>query len=666
MVTELIDTGRQTRHLCSDEDRRSFLVPCYGFEDPQTAREYRNSRSFREDNRIYGDDFAPIFARGLSYVPRIGADSGHWLTTEVVPPSNEFRPRSSKPVWDKLRGKETSKPRGSYNVALLVQGPREFYRDHRRTTKHPKWWHMIADGTKECFTAWGRKNTPDAGSSLITNDSTRVYAARSGRGVIYARETEFDNLGNPSGFRVELVRVEFTILDRDPAKDDMMRVELFQQTSWSSEPHISEDLDAVWHVLIDRARTGFERWCQPVPAEVEKWRQLFVDQHQKRLADSNDYSGDSFANRVSKMDWQDALRAVEEPWQLAIVASYHGRRPEFSSDGGAYTIPYETVPTMIERHDCTEERRDELRQMIRDYVEPADSMWNYRGDWPQLAQKMTSVILRGFFFCRKILDFFISPGHNQANRWRGVMHTMVTNQATLADNFQAPLPEWVSRIDFEISEIISNVGVLRMMIEGKRSIMIRNLVQAFKTYWPIVSDFHNHVAGTARVYIHGLDEEQRDGLRDLLDVIANTFHGISGDEEIHRQHWLRGANSLEVNLYRSRTSNVHIQHIAAQLSSRDPITRITALAAVEVNATAWSLQLLGSPRFKQTFSQPTRLWWREHLPHSGEESHLSLLVRMLQAPGWLDERQFRRGVLLQAISFAEALSMDLSRSDQTI
>jgi hypothetical protein len=35
---------------------------------------------------------------------------------------------------------------------------------------------------------------------------------------------------------------------------------------------------------------------------------------------------------------------------------------------------------MLDTHECSKERRAELRKMIADFVEPADGLWNYTGD----------------------------------------------------------------------------------------------------------------------------------------------------------------------------------------------------------------------------------------------------------------------------------------------
>lgn len=349
--------------MCRDESG-SFLVPCCAFKDSKVAENY-----WRNQNPIFDDVFAPISRGNSAYVPLMGARWGKWLVTELVRHDANY----CKPIWEVLRAKSTPRPNNSFNVALLVEGRRQYFRCQHHTTKHPKWWYKIAEGNKDCFAVWDRKDNSEPNGA-----TTRIFAARSGRGVIYAREAEFDNSGKPSGFRTELVRIEFSFFDSNPAKDDMLRVQLSRQTSWSSEPHISGDLDPVWIKLIERARSGFERWCKPIQPKVEEWRQFFIGQREKAEVDRA--SSASFSSRVEKMkSWQEALRAVEEPWQLAIVASRHGRRSEFSSDG-VYSIPYETVPEMIRRHDCSEERRAELMQMIKDYVEPSDNLWDYRGD----------------------------------------------------------------------------------------------------------------------------------------------------------------------------------------------------------------------------------------------------------------------------------------------
>lgn len=371
-------TARTVVEMCSANELQSFLVPAYGFQNQESARRYWESPAFPKEISSFGSDlFGPIFCSNRAYVPRISANS-EWLTTGFL--GGDWQAKDGKSIWKTLRSRSTPKPNGAYNIALLVEGPRQFFRSHHQTAKRPKWWYRIAEGVKDCFAVWGQKDGSEIGKAVFENSSTQVFAKRSGRGVIYLREAEFDNNGQFTDSRYELVFVEFSINDQDPARDDVLRMQVSHRT-WYDDPdlRITIDTDDVWVELIERAQAGFSRCCKIIQLAVEKWLQFFIEQHAKAQADHRDYSGASFADRIRKMDWQKALEAVEEPWQLAVVVNRFARLSKFSSAGG-YTILRETVPEMIRRHECSEDRRAELRQMVVDYVEPATSNWECRGD----------------------------------------------------------------------------------------------------------------------------------------------------------------------------------------------------------------------------------------------------------------------------------------------
>jgi hypothetical protein len=120
--------------------------------------------------------------------------------------------------------------------------------------------------------------------------------------------------------------------------------------------------------------------CQQVPPKLEEWRQFFVSQQQKRKLDRQSPYGSRFEDVVRDLPWQEALQRVQEPWQLHVVTEIHGMRPEFSSDGGVYTILHETVPNMLRSHECSDVRRQQLFDMVDAYVEPATELWSFRGD----------------------------------------------------------------------------------------------------------------------------------------------------------------------------------------------------------------------------------------------------------------------------------------------
>jgi hypothetical protein len=376
MVTESV------QRLCSNTECRSFLVPSYGFENLIDAMSYWKGPMFPpKDSRIFSarDAFEPVSMAGKAYVPRMSATYGRWLASELVGVS---RIGNGKPIWEMLRSRDEPRPANSYNVALLVDGRRQFSRIRQQTTKFPKWWYRISDGDKDCFAVWGRQDGREFGGAATDDGTAHLYTARSGRGVIYSCETVFDRAGNPTDLRTELVRIEFSILDRDPMKDDMLRVCVSQQFDSSFDGHLrfmSGTLDELWITLMKRAHAGFERSCVTVRPETEAWRKHFIEQREKFESDRLKYA-DSFAERTEDMDWQEALRLVTEPWQLQCVISAHASNPQFYDSPGYPGTRSTNVSNMLAAHDCTEERREALWKMVADYVEPCDNLWNYTGD----------------------------------------------------------------------------------------------------------------------------------------------------------------------------------------------------------------------------------------------------------------------------------------------
>lgn len=368
----------------SRSDTGSFLVPCYGFEKPGQAIKYAVG-PWAGECRLIGpeDAYSPIFWGHKSYVARVSAQSSKWRAGEFISRS-ESRHRDRPAIWEMIRGKDTAKPDGAYHAALLVEGRRQFYHHSRETTKHPKWWYRLSDGWKDCYAVWARRDGSEIADGMFVDGDRRVFVARSARGVLYSREMLFANSGEPCGWRVELVRVELSILDRDPAKDDMLKVAVVNTTFSSEEPakvpELSLDhLDEVWRGLIGDAIDGFEEHCQPVSQKVEAWRQFFLDQREKAEADRRRYS-DSFAERVKALDWQEALWQVEEPWQLAAVVGAHARKSEFYDSPGYSGATGTRVRNMLALQVCDDARREQLQKMVADYVEHGDSLWDYTGD----------------------------------------------------------------------------------------------------------------------------------------------------------------------------------------------------------------------------------------------------------------------------------------------
>lgn len=359
--------------LAGEKDMRSFLVPAYGFEDLQVAHHYITGRWLADAglSRL-SDAFGLVTTRDRkSYLPRACVDHYRWHTTQLV--GHTATPGDERPVYPVLRATDTPMPPTAYNVALLVEGRREYFRYYHDTTEHPKWWRRIAEGRRECFAVWEQMDGSRFNNPIIADGPTRVCAARSGRGVIYARETLFDEHGAVDELRknrTEVLCVEFSILNRDPAKDDVMRLQISAECAWSGELDFNR-LGRAWRELALQARAKFDRYCKPIPLKQEAWRVWFLDQRARADADRCVYAG-SFDERITGKDWQSALRCVDHAWQLEVVLQRyaHARLDDRASRYGKGS----GVDILLSAHECSDERYAELCEMVADYVAPNDNL----------------------------------------------------------------------------------------------------------------------------------------------------------------------------------------------------------------------------------------------------------------------------------------------------
>jgi len=382
--------------LASATDTMSFLVPGLGFANRRDAEACVKGDAVASLDGYYGgDQFEPLYLSERSYVPRLNSRSNTWETTQLY----EW-PLTTKATWEKLRDKATAKLPGAYNLGFMVDGPRAFFRHRRHTVKNPPYWYRIAEGLRDCYAAWsgfdgrtmrpilelpGEKTDADPSGNLR---SRRVYAARSGRGVLFSRLGEYDHKGELCGFTTSVTRVDFSVLDRDPDRDDMLRVTVLRQFARSDRPDKmptvdTEGMDAAWVMLVEKAQAGFERSCLPVPADVEEWRRMFVDQRTKAKYDSDDYNmrltGESFRQRIEKLDWQAALAQVHEAWQMQVVVKAHCNS-KFDDSPHRHDSTAHRVGVMLSRFEGSAARRAELSKMVSDFVAPCDKLWSYTGD----------------------------------------------------------------------------------------------------------------------------------------------------------------------------------------------------------------------------------------------------------------------------------------------
>jgi hypothetical protein len=374
--------------LASTADSYSFLLPVLGFANRADADRYIEQATAGAEHFAFGDSFEPLHLSSRSYVAPFGARHDDWETNRVFE-----GPIMSKPGWFKLRDKGTAKTPGSYNLVLMVEGVRSYFRHVQHRAKIAPYMYRLAEGLRDCYAVWsgfdGRDLIPvmSTGGSDKEQPGQRVFAARSARGVLYARAANYGSNGELTGYTLRAALVEFSVLDRDPARDDMLRVTVMRQIAHSykadEKPEVSRDhLDDAWKKLIDRAESGFNRWCREVPEDVEAWRQMFVEQSAKARAERelqlSSRRSESYRSQVEGLDWQAALADVKEAWQLEVVIDVHCGT-KFDDSQHRCDSNGHRVGVMLSRVDDAE-RRDALRKMVSEFVAPRDKLWSYTGD----------------------------------------------------------------------------------------------------------------------------------------------------------------------------------------------------------------------------------------------------------------------------------------------
>ncbi|MFA6131578.1 MAG: hypothetical protein WC702_00720 [Patescibacteria group bacterium] len=363
----------------------AFLEPCWGFPNAEAGRAYFNS--LHQERRDREDILKPEVIGRKFYAPRFALNCGWPNTTDYLRPT-DHRERRRNPEWVTLRGRDEVKPNMAYNVAMLVGGARKYYRHGPpRTAKHPGWWYRLVSGERDCFAIWRDIDGQSFGNSAYESvAASRLDFARSGRGVIYAVEADYNDAGQLFAEADRpIVLVRFSILDRDSKKDDMMRIETWRYAD-PDDALNNDGIDQGWKEMVENAVRGFDNHCRHTPRETEAWLNFFLDQWPEIEADNKLFSfgdGRSFRERMESFgnNWRGALAAVRKAWQLRVFASVHDHNPELWDVPGNY--PGTSGQRLMKAIDSMQgemSRWQELMKMVRDFVEPADGLWNYCGD----------------------------------------------------------------------------------------------------------------------------------------------------------------------------------------------------------------------------------------------------------------------------------------------
>ncbi|MBU2566049.1 hypothetical protein KKG46_00640 [Patescibacteria group bacterium] len=363
------------------EDNSAILIPAWGFETQELAKSHVQKIKDKRGNDAF--DLLQSEQTGKCYLPRIDCNDLRWdYSSHIV-----ADPRITPPTyWHTLRRMERPKPQGGYNVLLAITGQRQYYHTHRQSTRHSGLWQRLSEGKKDCFAAWVRSdNQPLGGCLSEDDDSLRICTTRSARGVIFSREAKFDNDGNLTSHDWIAIFILAGILDKNPMKDDMLRIQTIRRHIYGtpdyepSREDLLHDLDPEWIPALDSAIAGFRASCKPISLRLDRWRRMYQNQIKALQEDGRKPYGQSFKETIRTIDWQEALNLVEQPWQLEVVIEQKCNS-DFSDAKGFYDPNYILVRNMLKRYQCSDERRNVLQQMVDEFVQIRDHLWNYSGD----------------------------------------------------------------------------------------------------------------------------------------------------------------------------------------------------------------------------------------------------------------------------------------------
>lgn len=346
---------------------QSLLVPARGCETTGEAKEYSLFAS-----RHQLTNSRPAMVQGERNRRFYVTMPGYWydISTNILQVKQVQEDQEDVNTFC-ISLRRQCDPMPGYPVCLMASG-RLKYDCQMDIDGLPDWVRRLMNGQRDCYASWQRDDgLPFCAVTTLNEPSgpVVVHANRSGRGAVYARTAVLGRSGQPVGYSVVRVRLEFEVLDNGPNKDEKLKVKIGRTVTREGvdeSPHVNGmDADDQWKQLMAQAQQGFfMSGCQCLPDEVESDRLSIVDQVAKLKMDNEMVQRPRFSDLAAALSWQDALKMINELWQMEVVRRVHLQ--------SAVQPPCRTLLDMIQQHDCQEKRREELRKMALVLVDLQD------------------------------------------------------------------------------------------------------------------------------------------------------------------------------------------------------------------------------------------------------------------------------------------------------
>lgn len=268
-------------------------------------------------------------------------------------------------VYVKLRDpQETPKAPSptTETVVVLKWGAMGYASTGFKQIPNKPWWNHMMRQPRQAFVAWGDRN-----GTVFNNE--RSLVRRSGaRGVVYSRYPVFsDRTGQVINYRVKVVLVEFQLLTKQPDRGETLRYKVDTLHYSSGETISLYGRDNAWQLLVNVAKSGFERSCNAEASarKLASWSNWFFDQKARF-----DKGYHQFNTACRGIGWLQALDNVKEAWQLPIaLRAYSSMFPEVPPFDAVFDASDERQPEEIalhpvERSMLKQGRREELLKLM--------------------------------------------------------------------------------------------------------------------------------------------------------------------------------------------------------------------------------------------------------------------------------------------------------------
>jgi len=239
-------------NILSSQDTTSLITPVIGFPTREAAQQH--IANIHDGRAVL---IHPEYGRERWYVTIQGDWNATCGTGLLTRHPNNITRRALRPIWHPICQAGLRQGTDIYVSSLLSSGRRRF------------------EGGV-CYAAWAKRNGEGLDPVLVIDQQEDgvtshkiVFSTKAAHGVVYTATPVFDEDSVFAGKEARLLLLLVQVMDRDPEKDDRLRIEIVSQVHQPMEPgngNPRPNLRRVppedeWINLVEQAYEGFNHTC---------------------------------------------------------------------------------------------------------------------------------------------------------------------------------------------------------------------------------------------------------------------------------------------------------------------------------------------------------------------------------------------------------------------